>query len=106
MSTEERLPASNRDHRQPDSPAEARRKRDRSEAVEHGFGQQRVGVVKQAVLEGADDGHRADTEQQARREEAFGDRWVMTVGTVGLMPRGELALQCLAERHQPVLDPH
>ena len=84
---------------QPDAPAERRGQRDRGEAVEHRLRREQLVVAGQAVLDRADDGERADAEQQRRGDEPLGDRRVCSFA-----PRSR-SWRRSPSALQPALDP-
>src|SRR5687767_9672659 len=87
------------DRRERNSRPERGRERDRREPVEQRLGGEQLDVASETVVDRAENGERADAEQQRRREERLADRAVAAV------PAGEARLEAVAETLQALLDP-
>lgn len=66
------------------------------DGVEHGLGKQDERVAEQAVVDGADDGHRADADRQGRGDEAVDEARVAAAARPAPQPDAE-ALHLILE---------
>ena len=94
-----------REHARADAPAERRRERDRGEPVERGLEQQLVGAVAEPLVDRAQDGQRADAEDQRADHEALDEALACLAAAAGPEPAYGGPLEQPTEALQPVLDP-